>query len=175
MIGMYHDEGRDTLMHNNVAAGSERAGFSGSGVQCGDTTSFVGNEAHSCLNGFWFDYYSQSSYKAMGRTCTSLTGFTAWKIWEYSVYGEVHSMEQVEVRGLKSADARVGVYILMGGAASLSHVRVEKRVIVNDALIVGHSNNAHCEKGTLSLWTCKFYMSYCSHLGLKVTFHMHPV
>jgi len=44
MIGMFHDEGVNSILHGNVAAGSERAGFSGAGVACGDYTSFVANE-----------------------------------------------------------------------------------------------------------------------------------
>lgn len=165
MIGMFHDEGLATLLHNNVAAGSERAGFSGSGVECGDTTSFQGNEAHSCLSGYWFDRYTLAT---RGRQCTAVTDFTAWKIYEYSVYGELPLLDRVQIDGLRSADARVGIHIIMGGADSKSHLRVPQRVSVTDALIVGHSDNAHCQRGTPSLWTCKFYMAYCNHLGLKV-------
>jgi hypothetical protein len=32
MIGMYHDAGVGSIFVDNIAAGSERAGFSGSGV-----------------------------------------------------------------------------------------------------------------------------------------------
>jgi hypothetical protein len=46
----------------NFAAGSERAGFSGAGVACDDATSFVGNEAHSSLAGYWCESKSVSTH-----------------------------------------------------------------------------------------------------------------
>jgi hypothetical protein len=58
MMGMYHDQGKGTIIKGNVAAGSERAGFSGPGALCSDHESFLGNEAHSALNGYWFDFYA---------------------------------------------------------------------------------------------------------------------
>jgi hypothetical protein len=53
MIGMFHDRGQSSQFLKNIAAGSERAAFSGSGFECGDNTSFVGNVAHSSLAGYW--------------------------------------------------------------------------------------------------------------------------
>jgi hypothetical protein len=53
MIGMFHDRGQSSQLLKNIAAGSERAAFSGSGFECGDNTSFVGNVAHSSLAGYW--------------------------------------------------------------------------------------------------------------------------
>ena len=67
MIGMFHDNGQSTKLFGNVAAGSERAGFSGPGSTCDLATSpvgissstfFDGNTAHSCLFGFVFDFYA---------------------------------------------------------------------------------------------------------------------
>ena len=126
---------------------------------------FQGNEAHSCLNGFWFDFYGVG---ALSRDCTSVTDFTAWKIWEYAVYGEIPTRAKVEVVGLRSADARVGSYIIMIGVDAKIHSRKDQRVVVKDALIVGHSNNAHCQRGYPALHTCKFFMAWCGHLGLTV-------
>jgi hypothetical protein len=165
MIGMFHDEGVSTILNGNVAAGSERAGFSGPGVDCDDTESFVGNEAHSCLVGFWFD---QVRLGVLQRSCTAVTHFKAWKIFEYSVYGEVPSMSLVKVTGLRSADARVGVLIIMAGAPSLSHVRKDQRVLISDSLFVGHSANGNCEKISPSLHTCLHFTAFCGHVGPQV-------
>jgi hypothetical protein len=62
MIGMFHDEGSNSKFLYNFAAGSERAGFSGAGVACDDATSFVGNEAHSSLAGYWCESKSVSTH-----------------------------------------------------------------------------------------------------------------
>jgi len=76
MIGMFHDEGSNSKFLYNFAAGSERAGFSGAGVACDDTTSFIGNEAHSSLAGYWCELINVSTHskgeslkKATGRWC----------------------------------------------------------------------------------------------------------
>jgi hypothetical protein len=53
MIGMFHDRGESSQLLKNIAAGSERAAFTGPGFECGDNTSFVGNVAHSSLAGYW--------------------------------------------------------------------------------------------------------------------------
>eukprot|EP00961_Rhodomonas_salina_P088399 1188685-Rhodomonas_salina.3 len=163
MIGMFHDDGTATILNGNVAAGSERAGFTSPGVQCDDTVSFVGNEAHSCLAGFWFN-----QYRIRGRACTALTDFRAWKIYEYAVYGEVPSLTLLKIDGLATADARAGVNILMAGADALSHVRKDQRVLLTNSLIVGHSDNGNCLRKRPSLHTCAFYMAWCDHLPPQV-------
>eukprot|EP00961_Rhodomonas_salina_P217594 2940467-Rhodomonas_salina.1 len=79
-------------------------------------------------------------------------------------------MPVLEISGLRTADTRAGVYIIMTGAASLSHTRADQRVLVKDSLFVGHSTggNGHCGVKRPSLYTCDFYMAYCEHLGPSV-------
>lgn len=166
---MFHDDGTATILNGNVAAGSERAGFTSPGVQCDDTVSFVGNEAHSCLAGFWFN-----QYRIRGRACTALTDFRAWKIYEYAVYGEVPSLTLLKIDGLATADARAGVNILMAGADALSHVRKDQRVLLTNSLIVGHSDNGNCLRKRPSLHTCAFYMAWCDHLPPQVSLCLVP-
>ena len=159
MIGMFHDQGVATILHHNIAAGSERAGFSGSGVACGDTTSFVGNVAHSSLAGYWFDHYRTPKLY----TCVQLTDFTAFKIWEYGIYSEVF-LPYINVIGAKVADATVGVSLHLSGAASLEHTILDAKVSIRDSLLVGQSGNGHCSTTKPSLSSCKFYMAWCHHL-----------
>ncbi len=168
MIGMFHDEGNKTRLWNNVAAGSERAGFSGAGQDCADSWLFQGNEALSCLAGYWFDAAGIGKQRELGRTCNILPGFKTWKIFEYSVYGEVPYMPRFEITGLRSADARVGMLVIMGGAGALSHTLADQRVFLTDSLMVGHSDNGNCEDKSPGLYTCDFFMAYCDHLGPNV-------
>ena len=163
MIGMFHDGGTNSILHNNVAAGSERAGFSGAGVECGDTTSFVGNLAHSSLAGYWSDYY-RTPRRANG--CAQLTNFTAFKIWEYGIYSEV-LMPYVNIINARLADCTVGISLHLSGADSLDHTILDAKVMILNTLVVGHSDNGHCQNTKPSLHACKFYMAWCWHLPLN--------
>lgn len=165
MIGMYHDAGSHSILVDNVAAGSERAGFSGSGVSCGDAVSFAGNEAHSSLFGYMFDHYHLHTRHPEG--CSALTDFRAWKIHEYGIYGEPKRMERIEVKGARIADAAVGTYIVMVGVDALKHEFMNQLVRITDSLYIGRSDNEGCpsSKPALSLWTCKFFMAWCNHIG----------
>ena len=129
---MFHDAGDNNMFRRNIAAGSERAGFSGSGVECGDMTSFVGNIAHSSLVGYWFDYY-RTPRRAGG--CVQLTDLTAWKIWEYGVYGEVF-VPFVQITGASLADCVVGVSLHLSGAPSKSHRILDSKASITNSLIV---------------------------------------
>jgi len=159
MIGMFHDDGVNTIWRHNVAAGSERAGFSGSGVACGDTTSFVGNIAHSSMNGYWFDHYRTPRLYS----CVQLTDFTAFKIWQYGVYSEVF-LPYMVVTDAKLADATVGISLTLSGADSLSHTILDAKASVRNSLVVGHSNNGHCGTTRPSLHTCRHKYVWCDHL-----------
>ena len=119
MIGMFHDGGQNTKMMRNVAAGSERAGFSGPGSDCGNAELFRANVAHSALAGFWFDFYAVQQNP---RPCLSLSNFTAWKIFEYAVYGELMTGDRVEISDLAVSDSIIGVEIKVIGGDSLKHV-----------------------------------------------------
>jgi len=160
MIGMFHDEGLNSILHNNIAAGSERAGFSGAGVECGDTTSFVGNIAHSSLAGYWFDFF-RTPLRANG--CAQLTHFTAFKIWEYGIYSEV-LIPFVNILDAKLADCTVGISLHLSGANSLAHAVLDAKASIRNTLVVGQSDNGHCTNTKPSMHACKFYMAWCFHL-----------
>jgi hypothetical protein len=172
MVGMFCDSGNNTVLLSNVAAGSERAGFSGPGTQCSAGQPAPAapapsqwNEATSCLAGFWFDYYSviRNSYE-----CVMVQGILGWKLWLYGIYGEVQAGRIVKVDSVALADTRVGVYIFMGGAASVNHEVVDKRVQITNSLLLAASPNENCAGKKPGLYTCKFSMAWCSHLSSQV-------
>ena len=139
----------------NIAAGSERAGFTGNGVDCGDNSSFAGNEAHSSLAGYWYDYH------VPGRTCSQVHDLTAWKMWEYGIYGETKNYGQIEITRAKLADCRIGLWVHFIGSDL-----AENKVIVTDSLVVGHSENADCMSTKRpSLHSCAHTFAWCNHLG----------
>ena len=162
MIGMFHDGGQNTKMLRNVAAGSERAGFSGPGTDCGNVELFRANEVHSALAGFWFDFYAVQQNQ---RPCLSISNFTAWKIFEYAVFGELMAGDRIEISDLAVSDAVIGVNIKLFGGDSLKHVLLNKTVAVTNSLFVGFSGNGNCPKPPQFLYTCAFYMAHCQHLS----------
>lgn len=170
MIGMFHDGGTSSYFVSNVAAGSERSGFSGPGFACDAASAsaaqnspskmFSGNTAHSSLVGFLFDFYAVQKNAV---PCIAIAKFTAWKIWLYGVYGELLSGAEVVLSETSVSDARVGVRISLGGTN-----RISRRISMQRMLLVGRSSNSNCRRKSPSLWTCAHYMAYCSHLDPQV-------
>jgi hypothetical protein len=168
MIGMFHDNGQNTKVLRNVAAGSERAGFSGPPVDCGNMDLFRANEAHSSMAGFWFDFYAIQS--RVRKSCFSLSNFTAWKIFQYAVYGEFKLTIRVEISDIAVSDAVVGMHIKLFGADALDHVLLNQTVFVQDSLVVGFSRNGNCPAIPKLLYTCSHYLAYCDHLSAYAFF-----
>jgi hypothetical protein len=163
MIGMFHDGGKDTRILHNVAAGSERAGFSGPGTDCGNREIFRGNEAHSSLAGFWFDFYAVGTNL---RSCLSVSNFTAWKIFQYAVYGELMAGNRFELSELSISDAVIGVGLKVLGGDAIKHVPLNKTAVISNSLFVGSSLNGNCPKMPQLLHTCVFHFSHCLHLSI---------
>lgn len=143
------------------------------------SNSFADNEAHSALSGYWFDFYSWDRKSRDPKVhvnrkfepCVGLKNFSAWKIWEYGVYGEPQEAQLIHLERMRLADCRVGILIVSGGRDSLAHTLGKKKVHISDSLVVGHSENGHCMLTKPSLYTCKFYMAWCFvlpfyHVGL---------
>ncbi|KAJ1475672.1 hypothetical protein T484DRAFT_1827474 [Baffinella frigidus] len=138
MIGAVHVESASAKVLDVVVAGSERSGFSGKGVPCGDALRFQGNEVSASLAGYWYDQTLSPPLK-----CAAITNLTAWKIYEYGVYAETQGVEELQtmtgddtrsqIVGLRSADARAGVLTILGGGNAIAH---------------------------------QFYMAWCDHLPL---------
>ncbi len=150
-------------MMNNVATGSERAGFSGLGIPC-KINVMQGNEAHSCLFGFLFDFYALETHK---QDCVKLSGFSAWKIYLYGIYGEIMSTTRVDIIGVSISDCKAGIQVFMNGADSSAHVLQDKFVNISNGLIVGISKNNLNPDKRPTLHTCIFPMTWCDHLKQK--------
>jgi hypothetical protein len=165
MIGMFHDNGQSTKLFGNVAAGSERSGYTGYGISYyPNTASDVPNEAMSCLVGYWF-----GGYNATRTTMDSVrfSNFIFWKMYLYAIYGEISNTASVIISDIAVADARVGVRILMSWLST--GFLVDKRVNISSSLFVGASrNNNGCMEKSPSLYTCMHRWVYCEHLNEQV-------
>jgi hypothetical protein len=165
MIGMFHDNGQNTEYVGNVAAGSERSGYSGYGIGCSSNKTLP-NEATSCLSGYWFDgtYIGQKKLD-----CVKLSSFIFWKMYLFAVYGEIGYSSTVSVNDISVADARIGVHIILKGTSALQRELVDKVVHISNSLLVGASkNNNGCMEKIPSMYTCSFFWAYCEHLNLQV-------
>ena len=169
MMGLFHDGGQSSVLVGNVAAGSERAGFSGPGTGCNITAQTLRNEAHSSLVGYWFNYYAM-----INQDCAGLAAFTGWRLYLYGVYGELPKVQTAELTGVAVADTTVGIKIAMVGTPALDHERLDKRVVIRDSLIVGSTTGGAgpdggaggCGVGKIpSLFTCAYPFAYCSDVG----------
>jgi hypothetical protein len=165
MIGMFHDNGQRTKLFGNVAAGSERSGYTGYGVSnIPNTASNVPNEAISCLVGYWFGGYNLTRTKM---DSVRFTDFIFWKIYLYAIHGEISNTASVLVKDIAVADARVGVLIFM--AWTPTGILVDKSVNISSSLFVGASrNNNGCMEKHPSLFTCTNRWVYCEHLNGQV-------
>lgn len=70
----------ENWVEDNVAAGSERYGYTYWGLPCSDTFtsgSFRNNTAHGCLAGLWF----RASSDAVTDGCAALRNFTTYMSW----------------------------------------------------------------------------------------------
>ncbi len=84
------------------------------------------------------------------------------------VYGELLQADQVWIRNAALSDTHVGVFILMGGSASLDFVRRPQRSNITDSLIVGRSSAYDCSSSSFpGLHACQHYMAWCYHLGVE--------
>jgi hypothetical protein len=95
--------------------------------------------------------------------CAQLSEFTAWKIWEYGIYGEIN-IPFVNILGAKLVDCRAGILMQIFGADAIAHVIRESKVKIGDSLIVGHSANGDCGSSRPTLYTCDHYAAWCWHL-----------
>jgi hypothetical protein len=168
MIGMFHDGGENSKILRNVAAGSERAGFSGPPIDCGNVDLFRANEAHSSMAGFWFDYYAIQNRAR--KSCLSISNFTSWKIFQYAVYGEFARSLRVEISDIVVSDAVIGLHIKLFGADALEHALLNQTVGIQDSLFVGFSRNGNCPAMPKLLYTCSHFMAYCDHLSAYAFF-----
>ena len=129
----------DTVLRDNAAAGSERAGYRVDGVKCSTAAdgAWRGNTAHSVLIGV-------VSLPEDGLTgCSAVVGFYVWRAWDYGVYIQVKS--SIVVRDVTSMENSVGLLAMVIGPSSTSHDLADRTVLVHHATFIGASHARNCE------------------------------
>ncbi|GIL53440.1 hypothetical protein Vafri_9024 [Volvox africanus] len=99
---------------DNIAAGSERCGFTFYGPPCGDYTNgaFLNNTAHSSLVGLWYRASSESSDAG----CTQLTNFTTYMNWDFGIISTRGISTNVILKNVNILDTKhAGIHLMRAG------------------------------------------------------------
>ena len=98
---------------SNVAAGSDRIGFTYVGDQCGAAVTTYNNTAHSLLVGLSL----LRTVATTGALCTAVTNFTAWRTWDFGVLASIGGIStDVAMTGVVVAEGKhAGVQVLRQG------------------------------------------------------------
>ncbi|XP_071488092.1 fibrocystin-L-like [Diadema antillarum] len=136
MGGIDVAEASNPVLINNTVAGSERVAFNIKGESCSDPNVWANNVAHS-------SYHGVHILKTGMSPCTRVSDFTAYRNFDYGVYLLTPSI--VEMRSLTLIDNTGSVFVSGFSPASLSHVRSDKYVLLEDSLVIGYSQGFDCD------------------------------
>eukprot|EP00735_Rhodelphis_limneticus_P009645 TRINITY_DN2840_c1_g2::TRINITY_DN2840_c1_g2_i1::g.6132::m.6132 TRINITY_DN2840_c1_g2::TRINITY_DN2840_c1_g2_i1::g.6132 ORF type:complete len:2077 (-),score=567.85,sp/Q86WI1/PKHL1_HUMAN/31.35/0.0,sp/Q86WI1/PKHL1_HUMAN/29.80/3e-30,G8/PF10162.4/8.7e-26,Beta_helix/PF13229.1/3.9,Beta_helix/PF13229.1/2.6,Beta_helix/PF13229.1/0.35,DUF1049/PF06305.6/0.19 TRINITY_DN2840_c1_g2_i1:1087-7215(-) len=138
----YYIMGESNIVQNNIAAGSQFAAFKVLGDSCDIPDSaalMVNNLAHSAVFGL--------QILGNGQECAAVRGFTAYRCWTSGIFaGDKLSAcpSSLYLKNLRLINNRLGISASILGPNSVYHVRTDKFVRVENAVIVGYSPNDTC-------------------------------
>ncbi|GIL53447.1 hypothetical protein Vafri_9024 [Volvox africanus] len=124
---------------DNVAAGSERYGFTYYGLPCNanfTTGVFLNNTAHSCLAGLWLQASNTSEHDG----CTALRNFTTYMNWDFGIVSTRGIVTDVVLENVNILDTKhAGIHLMR--KASLTD---KASMWWYGGLIAGQSSNDVC-------------------------------
>ena len=130
----------------NVAAGCERGGIETEGEPCDPTGAWAdtaapwtGNEAHGTMHGVRVKTKRSHNY---GTGCGAFNNFLVWRAYDYGFY--LHTMDDVEVKGVTVVDSTNGVLPFGFAPPAKSHTWREAYFKISDSLFVGTSDDFVC-------------------------------
>ncbi|KXZ54727.1 hypothetical protein GPECTOR_4g796 [Gonium pectorale] len=130
-------------VENNIAAGSERYGFTYYGPPCSEpflTGSFLNNTAHSCLAGMWL----QSSNEAMAEGCTALRNFTTYMNWDFGIISTRGLPTNLVMENVNVLDTKHSGVTVFG----MSGFTTKNSFVWRGGLLVGQSSDDTCKACT---------------------------
>ena len=127
------------VLQGNVVAGSERAGIRYMGADCGTaTTNIADNVVHSSLSGMaYFPVDISSSV-----TCIKWSKIFVWKNLDWGLYLNIGP--SIELEDVISSENGVGVFTMVVGPSSTSHVAKNKHVSLSHSTFVGKTPSYDC-------------------------------
>lgn len=130
---------KNTTMIGNVVAGSERVGFLIPGESCTAMSPERGwkdNEAHSCLHGLHVDKEHNFG------DCARVSNFFSWKNYDYGIFS--YASCSIIVSNCTFADNGNSLFLYVGTPSSLTHIRKDRFVKVEDSVLIGVSPFYDC-------------------------------
>ncbi|KAI4531107.1 hypothetical protein MG293_018965 [Ovis ammon polii] len=137
VAGIKVNKAKNTHLHGNVVAGSERLGFHIQGHRCSSPESlWSDNVAHSSLHGLHL-------YKGSGLVnCTGISGFLAFKNFDYGAMLQVEN--SMEIENLTLVDNTVGLFTAVYvSSAPRCYIR-NLQIVLRNSVIVATSSSFDC-------------------------------
>lgn len=137
VAGIKVNQAKDIHLHGNAVGGSERLGFHIRGHRCSSSeVLWSDNVAHSSLHGVHL-------YKESGpNNCTSISGFLAFKNFDYGAMLQGENSMQIE--NITLVDNAVGLLaVVYVSSAPQCYIR-NREIVLRNSVIVATSSSFDC-------------------------------
>nr|KAF6507232.1 PKHD1 ciliary IPT domain containing fibrocystin/polyductin [Rousettus aegyptiacus] len=137
VAGIKVNQAKDIKLRGNIVAGSERLGFHILGQRCSSLEAlWSDNVAHSSLHGLHL--YKESE---LGN-CTSISGFLAFKNFDYGAM--LHVENSVEIENITLVDNIIGLLVIVY-VSSVQQSSIENvQIVLRNSVIVATSSSFDC-------------------------------
>ncbi|KAI5941136.1 Fibrocystin [Manis javanica] len=137
VAGIKVNQAKDISLYGNVVAGSERLGFHIRGHRCSSPAAlWSDNVAHSSLHGLHL-------YKESGlENCTSISGFLAFKNFDYGAM--LHVESSVEIENVTLVDNAVGLLAVVYVSSAPQNYVENVQIVLRNSVIVATSSTFDC-------------------------------
>ncbi|KAM5324483.1 fibrocystin isoform 5-T5 [Glossophaga mutica] len=137
VAGIKVNKAKDISLHGNVVAGSERLGFHIQGQKCSSLEAlWSDNVAHSSLHGLHL--YKESEFG----NCTSVSGFLAFKNFDYGAM--LHVENSVEIENITLVDNTIGLLVTVYVSSVSQHSIKNVQIVLRNSVIVATSSSFDC-------------------------------
>lgn len=137
VAGIKVNQAKDISLYGNVVAGSERLGFHIRGHRCSSPAAvWYDNVAHSSLHGLHL--YRESGLE----NCTSISGFLAFKNFDYGAM--LHVESSVEIENVTLVDNAVGLLAVVSVSSAPQNYIENVQIVLRNSVIVATSSTFDC-------------------------------
>ncbi|CAF0745209.1 unnamed protein product [Adineta steineri] len=128
------------VMKDNLVSGAQRQAYRIQGNSCPGTVlpndtvnDYDNNEAHSSMAGV--NMWPNDQGFNYDTDCVLIKGFKTYKTWYYGLY--INTEHNIIIDSCQIADSSVGIFTIVLGPLSTTHVFENSSVIIRNSLIIG--------------------------------------
>ncbi|XP_021571809.1 fibrocystin-like [Carlito syrichta] len=137
VAGIKVNQAKNINLYGNVVAGSERLGFHIRGQSCSSSeVLWSDNVAHSSLHGLHL--YKESGFD----NCTSISGFLAFKNFDYGAM--LHVENSVEIERITLVDNAIGLLTVVYVSFEPQSLFENVQIVLRNSIIVATSSSFDC-------------------------------